>query len=93
MGHNPFDHQTLQLSFPNLTMSSMPAGPGGQSAKLDAETQARVEAEQRAGAWRMASSLGTDDVIDPRELRNKLLQALELAKERIRNPRVGNDSD
>lgn len=88
MAHNPFDHQTLQLSFPNLTMSSMPAGPGGQSAKLDAETQARVEAEQRAGAWRMASCLGTDDVIDPRELRNKLLQALDLASERIRNPRA-----
>jgi acetyl-CoA carboxylase carboxyltransferase component len=35
----------------------------------------------------MASSLGTDDVIDPRELRNKLLQALDLARERIRNPR------
>jgi acetyl-CoA carboxylase carboxyltransferase component len=87
MAHNPFDHQTMQLSFPNLTMSSMPAVAGGQSAKLDAETQARVEAEQKAGAWRMASSLGTDDVIDPRELRNKLLQALELARERIRNPR------
>jgi acetyl-CoA carboxylase carboxyltransferase component len=93
MAHNPFDHQTLQLSFPNLTMSSMPAGPGGQSAKLDAETQARVEAEQKAGAWRMASSLGTDDVIDPRELRNKLLQALELARDRIRNPRGGRDED
>ncbi|HEY8121394.1 MAG TPA: carboxyl transferase domain-containing protein [Myxococcota bacterium] len=91
MGHNPFDHQTLQLSFPNLTMSSMPAGAGGQSAKLDAETQARVEAEQKAGAWRMASSLGTDDVIDPRELRNKLLQALDLARERIRNPRHERD--
>jgi acetyl-CoA carboxylase carboxyltransferase component len=89
MAHNPFDHQTLQLSFPNLTMSSMPAVAGGQSAKLDAETQARVEAEQKAGAWRMASSLGTDDVIDPRELRNKLLQALELARERIRNPQAG----
>ncbi len=91
MGHNPFDRQTLQLSFPNLTMSSMPAGAGGASAKLDAETQARVEAEQRAGAWRMASTLGTDDVIDPRELRNKLLQALDLASERIRNPRVARD--
>ncbi len=91
MAHNPFDHQTLQLSFPNLTMSSMPALAGGQSARLDAETQARVEAEQKAGAWRMASSLGTDDVIDPRELRNKLLQALDLARERIRNPRTPRD--
>ncbi len=87
MAHNPFDHQTIAVSFPNLTMSSMPAGPGGQSARLDAETQARVEAEQRAGAWRMASTLGTDDVIDPRELRNKILEALALAGERIRNPR------
>ena len=29
-----------------------------------------------------------DDVIDPRELRNALLAGLELARERIRNPRA-----
>ena len=58
MAHNPFDGQTLHFSFPVLTMSAMPARPGGESAKLDAETQARVEREQKAGPWRMARRHG-----------------------------------
>jgi acetyl-CoA carboxylase carboxyltransferase component len=80
MAHNPFDGQTLHLSFPVHTLSSMPARPGGESAKLDAETQARVERQQQSGPWRMAAGMGTDEVIDPRELRNALLQALTLAR-------------
>ncbi len=82
MGHNPFDHQTLTLAFPNVTMSSMPAGPGGASAGLDADEQAAVEAAQAAGVWRMAESLGIDEVIDPRDLRNAVLAALALAANR-----------
>jgi len=87
MAHNPFDGQTLHFSFPVLTMSSMPARPGGASAKLDAETQARVEREQKAGPWRMAAGMGTDEVIDPRELRNAILSGLALASDRIRGAR------
>jgi len=86
MAQNPFDNQTLTFSFPSLVMSSMPAGPGGQSARLDAEAQARVESEQRAGPWRLAAGMSTDDVIDPRELRNAILGGLALAAERIRRP-------
>ncbi|MBL8778155.1 MAG: hypothetical protein JNK12_19605 [Acidimicrobiales bacterium] len=82
MGHNPFDHQTTTFAFPNVTMSSMPAGPGGASAGLDADEQARVEAAQAAGVWRMASSMGVDEVIDPRDLRNAILSALHLAAHR-----------
>jgi acetyl-CoA carboxylase carboxyltransferase component len=86
MAQNPFDHQTLCFSFPSLVMSSMPAGPGGQTARLDAEAQARVESEQRAGPWRLAAGMSTDDVIDPRELRNAILAGLALAAERLRRP-------
>ena len=84
MAANPFDHQTLMLSFPAVTMSSMPAAPGGQSAKLDDETQARVEEAQAAGPWRSASGMGYDDIIDPRELRNAILAGLDLADSRAR---------
>ena len=83
MAHNPFDHQTFHLSFPALTMSSMPAKPGGESAGLDASEQERIEREQKDSAWRMAGSLGTDDVIDPRELRNALFDGLALAEGRM----------
>ncbi len=79
MAANPFDHQTLMLSFPAVTMSSMPAAPGGQSAKLDDETQAKVEEAQAAGPWRSAAGMGYDDIIDPRELRNAILSGLDLA--------------
>jgi acetyl-CoA carboxylase carboxyltransferase component len=79
MAQNPFDGQTLSFGFPAITLSSMPAGSGGRSAKLDAETQARVEERQKAGPWGMAAGMGYDDILDPRELRNALLHGLALA--------------
>ncbi len=88
MAHNPFDHQTFHLSFPALTMSSMPARAGGASAGLDTAEQERIEKEQKESAWRMASSLGTDDVIDPRDLRNAILEGLALARDRIASPEI-----
>jgi acetyl-CoA carboxylase carboxyltransferase component len=84
MAQNPFDAQTLCLSFPSLVLSSMPAEAGGRSAKLDLESQARVEREQREGPWRLARGMATDDVIDPRELRNAILAGLALAGGRLR---------
>lgn len=84
MAQNPFDGQTLTYAFPTVTLGAMPAGSGGRAAKLDVEEQARVEAAQQAGAWRLAERFGYDDVIDPRELRNALLSGLELASARGR---------
>jgi acetyl-CoA carboxylase carboxyltransferase component len=84
MAQNPFDQQTLVLSFPSVTMGAMPAESGGRSAKLDAEMQAEVERQQEAGPWSMAAGMGYDEVVDPRELRNRLLAGLALASERIR---------
>ena len=78
MAQNPFDHQTLCLAFPGVTMDAMPAAAGGRSAHLDDTTQARVEARQRGGPWAMAAGLAYDDVIDPRDLRNALLAGLDL---------------
>lgn len=78
MGQNPFDHQSLTLSLPSVNMAAMPADSGGRTAKLDQETQAEVEASQQAGPYRLADRLGTDEVIDPRELRNALLAAVDL---------------
>ena len=79
MGHNPFDHQTATFAFPGVTMSAMPAGPGGASAGLDDDAQARVEAAQAGGPWAMAGAMRVDEVIDPRDLRDAVLNALHLA--------------
>ena len=59
-------------------MDAMPAASGGRSAKLDDDTQSQVEERQKSGPWGMAAGLTYDDVIDPRDLRNKLIAGLDL---------------
>jgi len=83
MAHNPFDKQTLSFAFPSVTLDAMPADSGGRAAGLDAEAQTRVEEKQSAGPWSMAGGMGYDDVIDPRELRNALIDGLGLAEARL----------
>lgn len=78
MAHNPFDRQTLSLSLPGVTMASMPASSGGPTAKLDAAQQAAAEAEQASGPYKMADRLVYDDIIDPRELRDRILGGLSM---------------
>jgi acetyl-CoA carboxylase carboxyltransferase component len=86
MAQNPFDEQTLSLAFPNLTMSSMPAASGGRASRLDEKDQAEIERIQAGGPWSMAAGMVYDDIIDPRELRNALLEGLALAEGRLGNP-------
>jgi acetyl-CoA carboxylase carboxyltransferase component len=76
MAQNPFDRQTLCLSLPSTTMGAMPAASGGRSAKLDPEAQARAEAAQTSGPYQLAHHLIYDDIIAPRELRNRILDGL-----------------
>lgn len=45
--------------------------------------QAQVEADQAARPWRMAAGMGYDDIIDPHELRNALLDGLRLMRDRL----------
>ena len=86
MAMNPFDAQTVSLAFPGVTLGAMPAAGGGAASKADAETQTAFDRTEQAGPWRIASTLGFDDVIDPRELRNALLRALALARTRLAGP-------
>ena len=76
MAQNPFDRQTLCLSLPSATMGAMPAVSGGQSAKLNPQDQARAEAAQTAGPYLLAHHLIYDDIIEPSELRNRILDGL-----------------
>jgi acetyl-CoA carboxylase carboxyltransferase component len=82
MAMNPFDGQTLSLAFPGVALGAMPARPGAAAANLAEGTRARLEAAETDAAGRVAASLGFDDVIDPRELRNAVLRALDLASAR-----------
>jgi acetyl-CoA carboxylase carboxyltransferase component len=77
MAMNPFDDQTTTLAFPGVSLASMPADSGGRVIGLGADDQAEADAEQASGPYRTAASMGYDDVIDPRELRDRLLAALQ----------------
>jgi acetyl-CoA carboxylase carboxyltransferase component len=86
MGMNPFDSQTISLTFPAITLGALPASSGAASAKLTDEEAAAIAAEQSGAAFRSASGMGYDDVIDPRDLRNALLHGLTLSENRAAGP-------
>jgi acetyl-CoA carboxylase carboxyltransferase component len=86
MAMNPFDGQTLTLAFPGATLGAMPAAGGGSAAGADPDTQARLDSREAGGPWGSADTMGYDEVIDPRELRNALLTGLRLAGGRVAEP-------
>lgn len=85
MGMNPFDNQTLSLAFPAISLGAMPADAGASAAKLDDEARREAIARQTGSAWGLGHKMAFDDIIDPRELRNALLEGLNL----MRNRRTG----
>ncbi len=84
MAATPFDGQTFTYALPSVNLAAMPARSGGQSAGLDEAAQRQVEEAQRLGPYPLANRLGVDEVIDPREIRNAVLNALVLAEGRDR---------
>lgn len=88
MAMNPFDGQTLTLAFPGVVLGPSPAASVAESSKLDDEARARAMAAQADGSLRVANTMGYDDVIDPRQLRNVLLDGLALSDPRLRGPFV-----
>ena len=77
MAMNPFDQQTATLAFTGISLGGLPALGGAAAAKASIEEGERM-GERQSGAWAAADNLGYDRVIDPRELRNELIQALRL---------------
>jgi len=86
MAMNPFDDQTLSLALPGVSLGAMPARGGGAAAKAEPATQAELDAAEGAGPYAIANSMGFDEIIDPRDLRNALLRGLELASGRDAGP-------
>jgi acetyl-CoA carboxylase carboxyltransferase component len=86
MAMNPFDGQTISLAFPGATLGAMPAQGGGEAAGSDQDQQAELNAAELGGPYRVADSMGFDEIIDPRELRNALLRGLTLCEGRESAP-------
>ncbi|TXS95435.1 carboxyl transferase [Parahaliea maris] len=75
MGMNPFDHQVVSLALPCVSLGGVPA-LGGAAASGAAEDEAERMAALQSGAWIPADAMAFDRVIDPRQLRNEVLNAL-----------------
>jgi acetyl-CoA carboxylase carboxyltransferase component len=85
MGMNPFDGQSVTLALPPVSLGGVPAGSGSVAAGSGNEERERLEAAQ-GGAWTAADNLAYDEVVDPRELRNRLLAVLRAGEGRERIP-------
>jgi len=86
MAMNPFDHQTLSLAFPAISLGAMPAEAGASSAKLGEDARRAAIARQTGSAWGLSHKMAYDDIIDPRDLRNALLDGLKLMRNRRSAP-------
>ncbi len=78
MGMNPFDRQTITLALPGISLGGLPAFGGARAAGSSAEEEMQMLASQD-GAWQAADNGSYDRVIDPRDLRNELIDALSLS--------------
>ena len=86
MAMNPFDGQTLTLGLPGISLGGIPARGGSEAAGLDAETQAMLEAMEEKASWGTGDSMAYDEIIDPRELRNRLITGLHSSVGRRSSP-------
>jgi acetyl-CoA carboxylase carboxyltransferase component len=77
MAMNPFDHQTVTLALPGISLGGVPAFGGARAAGSSPQEEEQM-AKSQDGAWSPADNGSYDRVIDPRELRNELIRSLEL---------------
>jgi len=86
MGMIPFDGQSAVFAFPGATMGAMGANALSRASGADEDEAARLRTLELEASYRSASSLGFDELIDPREIRNVLLHSLERALSRRQEP-------
>jgi methylmalonyl-CoA decarboxylase subunit alpha len=79
MGMIGFDNQSSVFAFPGATMGAMGASAMSRATGADVEEAERLRRAELEASYRSASMLGFDELIDPREIRNVLLHALERA--------------
>ena len=82
MGMIGFDGQSAVFAFPAATMGAMGAAAMSRATGADVDEAERLRTAELEASYRSASSLGFDELIDPREIRNVLLHSLERALHR-----------
>ena len=81
MGMNPWDRQVISLALPTVNLGGIPAIGGAEAAGADSE-QAQVMADAQSGAWVPADAMAFDRVVDPRDLRDEIINALQRSDSR-----------
>ena len=85
MAMNPFDDQTVTLALPGARLGAMPAESGADAARLDADERDVLAHAELGGAYSSADTMSYDEVVEPTELRDALLDALALSATRRRH--------
>lgn len=87
MGFLGFHGNSRSYAFPGATMGAMPARGSSKATHADVDTAALLAQAELESSFRSAEALSFDDLIDPRDLRNLLLEGLAFALEgRAPNP-------
>jgi acetyl-CoA carboxylase carboxyltransferase component len=75
-----FDNQVATFAYPGATLGAMGSAAASTAMKADETATAQLEDAELQASYRSAEGLGFDELIDPRETRNVLLQAVEQAQ-------------
>ena len=86
MAMNPHDNQTLSYAYPAATVGAMGAAGAGRAVGADEQAREDLRRAEEESAYRSASALSFDEVIDPRDTRNAILSALEVSARRRAQP-------
>ena len=86
MAMNPHDNQTLSFAYPAATVGAMGAAGAGRAVGADEQAAADLRRAEEESAYRSASALSFDEVIDPRDTRNAILAGLEVSARRRSQP-------
>ena len=77
-----FDNQSGTYAYPGATLGAMGASAMSRATGADADESAMLRDAELQASYRSAETLGFDELIDPRETRNVLLDALHRALSR-----------
>ena len=72
-----FDSQEATFAFPGATMGAMSAAALSKASHAEADLSAQLRDAELTASFRSADHLGFDELIDPRETRDQLLDALQ----------------
>lgn len=86
MGMMGFDGQTGTYAFPGATLGAMGASAHGKASHADEETAAMLREKELQASYHSASTLGFDELIDPRATRDVIIDAVRTGLNRRQGP-------